>query len=131
MLTVPYNLAGDNIRISFLMNLLATNKDAGGCTVEWNYVMMSPISSTPLELALLEDEIYKKTTLETRAALFVAQGDAEEAGYLESQTTPQHKEIELPAAPEPQKRPPDLRENSPKPNEELFEDSACAKAETS
>ncbi len=129
MLTVPYNLAGDNIRISFLMNLLATNKDAGGCTVEWNYVMMSPISSTPPEIALMEDEIYKKTTLETRAALFIAQGDAEEAGYLESQTAPQHKEIELPPPPEEQIRPPDLHENSPKQSEELFEDSHSQKPE--
>ena len=98
MLTVPYNLNGDNIRISFLMNLLATNRDAGGCTVEWNYVTMSPLNHTPPEIALLEDEIFKKTTLETRAALFTAQGDAEVADYLENQAPPIRKEIEMPAA---------------------------------
>lgn len=98
MLTVPYNLAGDNIRISFLMNLLATNKEAGGCTVEWNYVMMSPLSTTPPEIALIEDEIYKKTTLETRAALFIAQGDSDEAAYLQAQTAQPNNEIETRSA---------------------------------
>lgn len=129
MLTVPYNLAGDNIRISFLMNLLATNKDAGGCTVEWNYVMMSPLSSTPPEIALMENEIYKKTTLETRAALFVAQGDSEEAAYLQAQTATQHKEIEsrndlvqlIVAAAD--------GEVSTTVKQELFEDSHAAKQE--
>jgi hypothetical protein len=129
MLTVPYNLAGDNIRISFLMNLLATNKEAGGCTVEWNYVMMSPLSSTPPEIALMENEIYKKTTLETRAALFVAQGDSEEAAYLQAQTATQHKEIEsrndlvqltVPAAD---------GEVSTTAKQELFEDSHAPKQE--
>ncbi len=101
MLTVPYNLSGSDIKISFLMNLLATKRDAGGCTVEWNYVMMSPVSYTPAELTVFENEIYKTTTLETRSALFIAQGDMEEAEFLQTQAEPSRKPIEIHAAPEP------------------------------
>ncbi len=129
MLTVPYNLSGDNIRISFLMNLLATKKDAGGCTVEWNYVMMSPLSNTPPEIALLEDEIYKKTTLETRAALFIAQGDEEVAEFVQTQAQPANKEIETPTALEQLTRAAARGEVSPAPTQELFEDSISTKAE--
>jgi hypothetical protein len=128
MLTVPYNLAGDNIRISFLMNLLATKRDAGGCTVEWNYVMMSPLSNTPPEIALLEDEIYKKTTLETRAALFIAQGDEELAEFVQTQAQPTRKEIETPSALEQLTRAATRSEVSLAPRQELFEDSAATKA---
>jgi hypothetical protein len=101
MLTVPYNLSGDDIKISFLMNLLASNNPAGGCTIEWNYVMMSPLNHTPPEIAIFESEIYKKTTLEVRAALFIAQGDEEVADFLESQAKPIRKEIEIHAPSEP------------------------------
>lgn len=129
MLNVPYNLSGDNIRISFLMNLLATKKDAGGCTVEWNYVMMSPLSNTPPEIALLEDEIYKKTTLETRAALFIAQGDEEVAEFVQTQAQPANKVIETPSALEQLTRAATGGEVSPARTQELFEDSRTKKAE--
>lgn len=86
MLNVPFNLSGDNIRVSFLLNLLATSKEAGGCTVEWNYVMMSPFNFEPVGLSVIAEDIYKNTSLEIRSALFIAQGDEEEATFLESKT---------------------------------------------
>lgn len=89
MLKVPYNLAGDNIMVSFLLNLLATSKEAGGCTVEWSYVMMSQLSDNMTQIAVIEQEVYKNTTLEIRSAIFTAQGDAEEAEFLESKTEQQ------------------------------------------
>jgi len=85
MLNVPYNLNGDNIRISFLLNLLATEKGAGGCNVEWSYVLMAPFNKTPMEVALWENDIYKQTTLEIRSALFSAQGDTEIAEFVGEQ----------------------------------------------
>lgn len=85
MLTVAYNLAGDDIKISFLLNLLAAAKPAGGTTVEWSYVMMAPISKIPPELDLWETNIYKQTTLEIRSALFSAQGDSELAEFVQEQ----------------------------------------------
>lgn len=85
MLTVPYNLAGDDIKISFLVNLLATAKPTGGCTVEWSYVMMAPFNTAPPEVQLWETSIYKQTTLEIRGALFAAQGDSEVADFVDEQ----------------------------------------------
>jgi hypothetical protein len=85
MLTVAYDLAGDDIKISFLVNLLATAKPAGGCNVEWSYVMMAPISKVPPEIELWENNIYKQTTLEIRGALFAAQGDLEVAEFVQDQ----------------------------------------------
>ena len=85
MLTVAYDLAGDDIKISFLVNLLATAKPAGGCNVEWSYVMMAPISKVPPEIDLWENNIYKQTTLEIRGALFAAQGDTEVAEFVQDQ----------------------------------------------
>lgn len=122
MLTVPYNLSGGDIKISFLMNLLATKKDAGGCTVEWNYVMMSPLNNNPPEVLIFENEIYKKTTLEVRAALFEAQGDLEEAQFVQTQTGTTRKEIEIPAPREQLKRTPESVEVTPGQKQELFTD---------
>lgn len=98
MLNVPFNLNGDNIRVSFLLNLLATSKEAGGCTVEWNYVMMSPFNIEPLGLSVIAEDIYKNTTLEIRSALFIAQGDEEEASFLDSQTQTTNSAQEKPSA---------------------------------
>lgn len=92
MLKVPYNLAGDNIMVSFLLNLLATSKEAGGCTVEWSYVMMSQLSDNMTQIAVIEQEVYKNTTLEIRSAIFTAQGDAEEAEFLQSKTEQQQQQ---------------------------------------
>lgn len=91
-LNIPYNLSGDNIKISFLVNLLAMKKAPSGCMVEWSYVMMSPINKTPPEIELWEQEIYKNTTLEIRAAIFSAQDDHEVADFLMSQTNSQLNE---------------------------------------
>lgn len=85
MLTVAYDLAGDDIKISFLLNLLATAKPAGGTTVEWSYVMMAPINKIPPDLDLWANNIYKQTTLEIRGALFSAQGDSEVADFVQDQ----------------------------------------------
>ncbi len=85
MINVPYNVSGEEIKVSFLLNLSATAREAGGCGVEWSYVMMSPISATPPEIALWEEKIYKQTTLEIRAALFSAQGDADVADFVQDQ----------------------------------------------
>lgn len=92
MLKVPYNLAGDNIMVSFLLNLLATSREAGGCTVEWSYVIMSQLSDNITQIAVIEQEVYKNTTLEIRSAIFTARGDAEEAEFLESKTAPQQQQ---------------------------------------
>lgn len=100
MLNVPFNLSGDNVRVSFLLNLLATSKASGGCTVEWNYVMMSPLNTEPLGLSVIAEEIYKNTTLEIRSALFIAQGDEQEATFLEAQTQPGPPSQEQPSAQE-------------------------------
>ena len=101
MLTVPFNLAGDNVKVSYLLNLLATSKDAGGCTVEWSYVAMSELSDSSTQVAVLENEIFKNTTLEIRSALFIAQGDAEEAEYLTSKTVKTPPQLEPQQAHEP------------------------------
>lgn len=124
MLTVPFNLSGGEGRVSFLLNLLATSKEAGGCTIEWNYVIMAP-NFEPSGLSILEADVYKNTTLEIRAALFAAQGDVEEAEFLESKT--ESPSIVLPAAHEALKRDADgldvQNKASQTEKEKLFQDS--------
>lgn len=103
MLNIPYNFSGGVEKVSFILNLLATSKESGGCTVEWNYVIISPFAFEPMGLSVIAEDIYKNTTLEIRSALFTEQGDVEEAEYLDSKTEPQSPSIEMDSAPEPLK----------------------------
>lgn len=84
-MTVPLNIAGGKERVSFLINLLVTPKQSSGCNVEWSYVLMSAVSLVSSELDLFEDDIYKRTTMELRIAMFEKQGERELADFIQKQ----------------------------------------------
>lgn len=83
-MTVPMNISGGTERVSFLINLLVSQK-GDGSNIEWSYVVMSAVSLVGAEMDLFEDDIYKRTSMEIRIALFERQGEHELADHIKKQ----------------------------------------------